>query len=837
MRNVYFLGAMLLFFVGFTTFRQMMIEKQENEGAKLQEPADWSFLQRSYPDFKGADAAKAYDQAVQMAVWQRNTQRTAGTTGWNADWTLEGPNNTGGRFNTVAIHPTTPNIMYAGAASGGVWKTTDGGTTWNPIFDDKPYLSVSHIVFDPTNPNTIFVGTGDTQISGYPFLGDGIYKSTDAGATWTNIGLAQCKIISRIAINPQNPNIIYAATMGLPFERGLDRGLYKTTNGGGTWTKVLYVSDQAGVVDLLLDPTNANTIYATSWDRIRNMQESTVSGSGGRIWKSTDGGTTWNQIMNGITGGDLCRIGIAISQQNNNKLYAVVVNTGLDLENVYKTTNGGTTWTAVQGNNLDFSGLGGFGWYFGQIRVNPTNDNHIWVLGVGVQKSTDGGNNWTDGDGNGDMHSDKHDLEFINGSQMIMATDGGIYKSVNSGSSWTDIEKIPVNQIYRIGIDPNEVENYTIGVQDNGTNEGNQANINTWTRVWWGDGFQARYDEDLPGTYYAMSQNLSIYFIDTTNSVYSDHTTGIDPSDRRGWDAPFTFSPASAKRQYTGTYRVYRNVDGETANWQPISDDLSDGLVYFSRAHIITWVEESPLNQQVIWATTADANVQVTTNDGATWAKVDAALPEFFVTSIHPSHKSMGGAYVTFSGYRYNDNTPHIYKTTNYGQTWTAIAGNLPMFSINDVLVYPTDENIMFVATDGGVYGTVDGGISWNRVGGNMPIVAVYDIEFDATGKKLLAGTYARSLHSFDMDEILSVVSLTPALPTISVTAYPNPTTDVVTIKTDNKIAVEIYNVQGQIVAKGMSNEAISIQQLSAGLYVVRGKDAEHYYQSKFVKQ
>lgn len=835
---MYFGGLLLLSFMGFSALRHHTLEMQEKEGLKLQEPADWFFMQRTYPHFNGADAAKAYDAALQTALIQQTAQRTTSTSGWNANWTLEGPNNTGGRFNTIAVNPQNTNIVYAGSASGGVWKTTNGGTAWTPIFDDKPYLAISDITLHPTDPNTIFVGTGDPQISGYPFLGDGIYKSTDGGTTWTNIGLAQTKIISKIAINPQNPNIIYAATMGLPFERNTDRGLYKTIDGGATWTKVLYVSDQAGVSDLLLDPQNPNIIYATSWDRIRNMQESVVSGSGGRIWKSTDAGATWNQIMTGITTGDLCRIGIDISRQNANKLYATVTNTALDLDNVYVTTDGGTSWNPVQGSGLDFSIYSGFGWYFGQIRVNPNNDNEVWLLGVDIQKTLDGGNTWVGADINGELHADKHDLVFINNNQLLLATDGGMYKTTDAGQSWADFEKIPVNQIYRIGIDKNEPQNYTVGVQDNGTNEGNAASINAWLKVWWGDGFQARYDETLPGTYYGSSQNLSIYFIDTTNFVYNDHTTGIDPSDRRGWDAPFTFSPASPKRQYTGTYRVYRNTSGENANWQPISDDLTDGLIFFDRAHIISGVEESPLNQNVVWACTSDANVHVTTNGGTSWTQVDAALPDFYATCIKPSPKAVGGAYVAFSGYRYNDNTPHLYKTTDYGQTWTPISGNLPMFSINDVLIYPSDENIIFVATDGGVYGTINGGTTWNKVGANMPIVAVYDLEFDANNQKLLAGTFARSLHSFDMSEILSLTSLTPPVKTVAVKAFPNPTSDYIQVElpTPNLI-LNVIDLQGKVVMQAQSNQRINVQSLAKGMYILQADDKTQRYQARFVKQ
>jgi photosystem II stability/assembly factor-like uncharacterized protein len=833
-----------LFVSSLFLFTAFLVRKEvgenEKESKELLEPADWAFLQKSYPNFGGNDVLKQYEYAIKIAKEQMNQSR--GIESWTQPWRLEGPTNTGGRFNCLAIHPTNENIIYAGTASGGVFKTIDGGANWLPIFDQNPFLSIGTIVFDPTNANTIYVGTGDPQISGYPFVGDGIYKSTDAGQTWTNIGMSQGRIITKILINPNNTNIIYAAAMGLPFVKDNNRGLYKTTNGGQTWTQVLFVSDQAGIIDMVMDPTNPNIVYAASWDRIRNMQESIVSGPNGKIWKTTDAGQTWNTAMNGFPTGNLCRIGLAISQQNPNVLYATYATTALEFGGLLKTVDGGANWLDMAAVGLDPTFQSNFAWYFGKIGISPTNDNHIWMLGVTLYKSFDGGSNFTDADANYNLHADKHDLEYDKNGKIWLATDGGLYTLADANNdNWQDADLIPNNQFYRVALNPNDPAQYYGGVQDNGCNGGSYLAPSSWIKYGYGDGFQMRFEPNSPA-YYVESQNLGLAYNDGMGNFYQ-HTNGIDGADRRSWDAPFTLSAFNYKRQYTGTYRVYRNTKGGgmQVQWDTLSSDLTDGIIFFDRAHVISWVEESPVDSQVIYACTSDANVHVTKNDGLSWQNITTSnLPDYYATSIHPSTKSAGTAWLTFSGYRWNDNTSHIYKTTDFGLSWVAIASNLPPFAINDVAIYSQNENVLFVATDGGIYGTVNGGLNWERVG-DMPILAVYDVEIDEVNNRIVAGTFARSLQTYDLNEILLNVKNTDIVIFSALSVFPNPAIDKVYFKITEAsrfvpTEMQVFDMKGNVILRDCFQPELNVSEWSSGIYTLQVKAGNKIWAGKIVK-
>lgn len=818
--------------------REIQKEKEEQEKENPYEPAEAYFLQRTAPDYDGINALRAFEEAVSLV--QKDIKQDKERGAWDNNWQVEGPGNIGGRFNTVAIHPTNPNIMYAGAATGGVWKTINGGTTWNPIFEANTYLSIGDIKIDKNNPNTIYVGTGDPQIGGYSFVGNGVFKSTDAGATWTNIGLQDAKIISRIILHPTNANTIYVAAMGLPFARTPDRGVYKTTDGGLSWNKVLYVSDQAGATDMVIDPQNPNILYASTWDRIRNMQESIVTGPNAKIYKTTDAGANWTPVMNGIVGTDLGRIGLAISQQNPNKLYTTVGSADLTLHGLYSTTNGGQNWTKLPANGLDSSQIySNFGWYFAQIRIHPTNDNFFFVPGVGMMHTTDGGQNFIESDPNYELHADKHDVQFVSANTWIVATDGGLYKTTDNAQSWTDIEDMPVNQFYRVALNPHNPTYYYGGVQDNGSVGGNASMINNWERYWGGDGFQMRFDPNNVNLFYAESQNLGLVALDNGN--YIDHTNGIDYNDRLPWDAAFTISTFDPNRQYCVTQKVYRVTTGAGGQWDSLSNDLTMGPGNFPRGHFLTWVEESPVNQNVIYTCASDGFVHISQNNGANWTNISAGLPDFYATSIHPSAINAGTAVVTFSGYRWNDNTPHIYKTTNYGATWTPIQGNLPQLGINDVVVLPSNEDVLFVANDGGIYGTVDGGASWQRVGGNMPIIPVYDIELDITNKKIVAGTYARSIQTYDYNAILISIGIQNPLAISNISVFPNPANLQISLKlptnvNTNNCNVSIIDAQGKTVLTTCETKEIAIAHLSKGMYIVEAISGNQKFVGKWMK-
>ena len=349
----------------------------------------------------------------------------------------------------MAIDPGNSNVMFVGNASGGVFKTTDGGNNWFPVFDQQPFLAIGAITIDPSNHETIWVGTGDLNISGYPFIGDGVYKSIDGGINWTHMGLEAQSIVSKIIVDPSNTDIIYASTMGIPFFESTDRGLYKSTDGGLTWTKKLFVSENAGVIDMVMNPANPQVIYASSWNRIRNNETSMVYGPDSHIYKTTDGGNNWTILSNGLPSFTTCRIGLAMSVQNPDKLYAMIVDTTFFLQGVYKTTNGGAAWTNATGN-FDNGLFGGQGWYFGKIFVNPQNDNEIYLPGVDLQKSTNGGTTWSPATPpwwTYEVHADGHYMDFIDGNTFFYCTDGGMYKTTDNCATWTDAEDIPNNNL------------------------------------------------------------------------------------------------------------------------------------------------------------------------------------------------------------------------------------------------------------------------------------------------------------------------------------------------------------------------------------------------------
>ena len=681
-----------------------IVGNTENESNSLEANENF-FLVRSYPD--SYVDPKAYDAAVKKITSEENTNRE------EVSWMQEGPGNIGGRINCMAIEPANTNVIYAGNASGGIFKTTDGGASWNPVFDEQPYLAIGAITIDPNNHQIVWAGTGDLNIGGYPFIGDGIYKSTDAGATWIHMGLTDECIISKIIVDPSSSNTVYASAMGIPFFTSNDRGLYKSTDGGLSWSQVLFVDVDAGVIDMVMDPTNPQTIYAASWNRIRNNEVSEVSGPDAHIYKSTDGGITWTMIGNGLPDFITSRIGIAISQQNPDKLYAVIVDTTYVVQGIYKTENGGSSWSNATGN-FDNDIYGAQGWYFGKIYVNPANDNNIYVPGVDLQQSFNGGSLWSQATPPWwlyQVHADGHYMDFVNGNTLYYCTDGGMYKTTDNCANWSDVENIPNTQFYHVAYNPFSPDQSFGGSQDNGTLGGNASGFNSWNRIFGGDGFKPFFDPDNSNLFYVETQNGGLAYTDDGGFYnFYDFTTGIDEEDRRSWDMPYLMSQQDNTYFICGTYRIYEMNGAPFGTWSVISPDLTDGPVSEDRFHVITTVSQSPLNANYLYAGTSDGNVWAT-SDGSTWNNVTSFLPERYVTSILASPINSNTVFVTHSGYKYNEFIPHVHKSQDNGQNWTDISGDLPQMAVNDIVVTPGYEDKIFVATDGGVYYTVNGGL------------------------------------------------------------------------------------------------------------------------------
>ncbi|MEM7161335.1 MAG: T9SS type A sorting domain-containing protein [Bacteroidota bacterium] len=759
--------------------------------------------------------------------------------GPDSPWRQEGPTNIGGRLNSVAIHPTNPDIIFTGSSTGGLYRTLNGGDDWQSVADGFEYLAIGDIVFDPVDPQIIYTGTGDPNITILPHPGNGVYRSPDNGDTWVNIGLNNAGIISEIAINPSDNQIIYAASMGLPFETSNDRGLYRSQDGGQSWEQILFVSDDAGIIDIVMDPTNPQILYAASWDRIRNNTESVVYEDDSKIFKTIDGGESWIQLTNGLPGNDQVRIGLDISAQDSETLVALYVGQDMQVGGIYRTENGGDSWDALGITGLE-NALGGFGWYFGKIRMNPFDDQEITVLGVGLYTSFNNGQSWEETAPvwwTYEVHADKHDLVYYDENLRFLATDGGLYKHENAfNGNWIDIENLPITQFYRIAIDPHNPGIYAGGAQDNGTTEGSFQDLVNWPRVYGGDGFQPTYDPENSDLFYAETQRGGLVFDDGFG--FQSWTFGIDDADRRFWDMPYIMSAHSTSRFYTGTYRIYRIDDAPYGSWYPISDDITDGDVLGGSFNTISTVAESPINEDIIYGGTTDGNVWRTLDGGNNWTDITEGLPERYVTNIKASSDNENVLFVTHNGYKDNDNISHLHMSLDYGDNWIDISGDLPEIPINHIEMMGDDT--LFIATDVGVYFSIDQGVEWLRIGNNMPLIPVFDIEIDSEMNRLVAGTFARSIMSFPLDSLFQEPIGLSDLNEIEIHLFPNPFNEFIQLQSDINIdEIRFFDLKGRLLDQrfNIQNKTIETSNLSTGTYVVEIRSGNDVFRKKMIKK
>jgi photosystem II stability/assembly factor-like uncharacterized protein len=812
-------------------------EAADAEDKEVLEPNDAFWQQRTVPGELPDEAA--YHAAMQEAQMQMQSANRGvlAFQGFDKLWTTEGPANIGARVNSLAIHPTNENIMYAGFERGGVWKTTNGGTSWLPIFDAESTLSGGDICLDPSNPNNVYVGTGDPSIPFTTFSGNGVYKSLNAGSTWANIGLTAMGVISRVAVSPNNSNTIYAAAMGKPFLRDNNRGLYKTTNGGTTWTQVLFINNETGITDMVINPTNPQEIYVAAMTCIRSYTENKRASVETKILKTTNGGTTWTVVQGGLpVGEEHNRIGLTMCKSQPNVLYAVYTDPSFAYEGIYKTTDSGANWTVVGDANsgIDVNMYNGFGWYFGQIRVNPTNPDEVTVLSVEMWSSQDGGLSWFKSVPpwyTYEVHADKHAMVYTNTGKIIIGTDGGIYRSDvltdnTNGNTWTDIENIPCTQFYHVAHNPHNSTTYHGGAQDNGSTTGNAANLTAWTRDYGGDGFQSRFHKTDPNIIYYETQNGGI--VGTIDGGAS--TFGVRGSEaateRTNWNTPYILSPHNQNTLYYGCQSLYKSTDnGQTS--VKISDTLTGNITWLKSAHTITSIDESPVTVGKLYVGTGNGYLWRSLNGGTSWDSIHQnGLPRRYLTSVVASPSNSNRVFATFSGYKLNDNTPHVFRSDNNGTTWTSIRGNLPNFVINDIFVMPNrNDQILFVATDVGVFGSLNAGTTWERLGTNMPLIPINDIEYNPTLNTLIAGSFARGILSYPMAVLLPTSGA--AAEQLHISIFPNPTTDVLNFSIKNQdlstATYRIFDLNGkEIVQKtALSNPNIDVADLPKGVYIL----------------
>ncbi len=811
--------------------QQTFLEKPVKETKSLY-PNDLWMQQRSYPNgFNKTLFVKRMDE-IKNTRYINSQSKAVDLT---LPWLLEGPGNIGGRFNVLKQHPTSANTIFAGAANGGIFKTTDGGTTWNPIFDDISYMSIGDIEIDPNSPNTMYVGTGDKNFGGGSHIGNGVYKTTDGGNTWTASGLDQTGIVTKVIVDPTNSNTVFAATLGNTFQKTNERGVYKSTDGGATWNNVLFISDSSGVIDMVMDPSNPNVLYASGYNRLNNFISHRVYGPAAKVFKTTDGGNTWNALGGGLPTGTESRIGLAIDPSNSNTIFAIYVGTNLDIKDVYKSTNAGTTWTPM---NVTSSGvptdmMGNFGWYFGRIYINPYNSNNMIIGGVDMFQTTDGGTSWSQNVPDWwtyDVHADKHDVLFLDATSYIIATDGGLYKTTDLGNTWNDIENIPVTQFYHIAVDPLNTGVYGGGAQDNGTSEGNAIAINNWQKLYGGDGFRLTYLKNYLGAKIYETQNGNIIWEDVSTNQ-TNVSPVVNSPDRTNWDTPYFINEETGEL-FVGTSKMQVMQNAPYGSYTDITGDLTKvgiGQPFGQdRYHTIVEISGVNGNNDMIFAGTNDGLIWRMDRNGANWdwTNVTGNLPNRYVTEIKSSINPNGSIYVCFSGYTDNDYSSYLYKTDDFGATWVDISGNLPNVPVNDIEIPQGQyDDYLFAALDGGVYFTQDGGANWDYVGVNLPLVTISDIEIDYTNQKLIAGTYSRSVFSYDISWIDNLGTDFTGLKeqtSFKLNVYPNPVTNQLTINSTQKGWFKLFDANGRLVLqKNINNQTttISVINLPKGVY------------------
>lgn len=838
-KTISFAFILLTIFQG-CEVKQEHIEHTQTFEERMEEkfyPEEGHMMAKNYPE--KTFAYKAYEAALANVKKEISFSDSR-----NGAWVNEGPGNIGGRINTIGMHPSNSSEMMLGYGYGGIFKTENGGDDWFPVFDQEDITTISDIKYDPNDGNIVYVGTGDLNISGFAKNGRGVYKSTNSGEDWTKIGLEDAGIIAEIGISEANSDIVYAASMGIPFLRTEDRGLYKSTNGGEDWEQVLYLNDSTGVIDIEVHPEDPNIVYAASWTRIRNNEESILEGDQVGIFKTIDGGDTWTRLSNGLPEGQLVRPGLAMFEGNPDVVYSIFVHDyqdtlcspGYQLEGVYKTFDAGDSWSEIptgEETGLPCSILGGFGWYFGQIRVSPFDADLLFIMGVDGWVTRDGGGTWgraTPGWFTYEVHADLHDLVFDN-VDMYLATDGGAYKTnvFNIENEWEDIEDIVSTQFYRVAVSPHDEGAYFGGAQDNGTTGGNELGINEWPRIFGGDGFQMVFHPTDPNIFYVETQNGRIRITTDGGESFQGATSGLYGS--RNWDMQYIMSSIDPSILYTGTDRMFRSfpLDGETPEWFEISGNLTDTLDIYGYQHNITTLDESPVNSNILYCGVSDGFVWRSLDFGVTWDQINAGLPRRYISDIKASRFEENTVYLTIQGYKDNDNTPYIYKSTDNGDNWVNINGDLPQIAINDILLSPTDEEdaTIFVGTDGGVYFTRNAGVNWERLGDNMPIFPIFDLAI-TPDDKLVAGSFARGIYTFDLGQLEELGSEDLVLQS-DLRIFPTISNDQVTIEWkegNRKSKIEIISSSGIKVFEGKHSNGgqFDIQSLEAGIYFVRSE-------------
>ncbi|MDP6569847.1 MAG: hypothetical protein QGF57_01245, partial [Candidatus Marinimicrobia bacterium] len=727
-------------------------------GAIAKEPAalpnEWMGYQRTYP--YGKINHQHYLQAMRQAEMQHKNSVSR-----NTEWELLGPTNIGGRITDLIIDSENPGTIYIGAASGGIYKTINNGMSWQQMFHQVPVISIGDLAIDPQNAEVLYAGTGEANASSYSFLGDGIWKSVNGGIDWIHSGLEESAYIARIIVDHSNSNRIFAAACGTLFSSNSQRGVYRSLDGGTEWERVLFLNDSTAAIDLVQHPVNPDILYAAMWERVRGLNYRKSGGESSGIWKTTDGGDTWSELNFGLPdGANVGRIGLAMSTSDPNTLYAfydkhLEENEDYSFLGIYKTTNGGVSW--LQTNDQSIYAMNSrFGWYFGQVRVDPDNPDRVFALGVDLVRTENGGESWETIAGyfnTNEIHVDHHALEFDpNTNRMFVGNDGGLYYSENYGNSWSHINNVPLTQFYAIEVDYQNPHRIYGGTQDNNTIRTMTGELNDWHSILGGDGFYTLVNPTNSDIIFAEYQWGNLYR-STNGGDWMDYIGYNWQEDRTNWSSPLVMDPQNPTTLYFGTYRVWKTINNGS-EWNIFSDDLTmgdDGSSY----HTITTLAVSPHNSNHILAGTDDGRVHFKTGNLSGWQEISAGLPNRWITRVafDPFHENR--MYVTLSGFRWEDPLPHIFRSEDLGGSWMDISSNLPELPINCIVLDPQQEGHIYIGTDSGIFFTSNGGTSWQSYSLNLPNLPIMDLKIHQPTRKLIVGTYGASAYSLALDNFL----------------------------------------------------------------------------------
>jgi photosystem II stability/assembly factor-like uncharacterized protein len=695
-----------------------------------------------------------------------------------------GPAVTGGRIADVEVHPARRSTWYVAAGSGGVWKTTNAGITWHPVFDDQPSFSIGEITLDPDDPAVVWVGTGENVSGRHVAWGDGVYRSADGGKRWTRMGLEHAEHIGRILIHPDDHNTLLVAAEGPLWSAGGQRGVYRSTDGGATWERVLFVDEDTGATDLEFHPTNPDIVYAATYQRRRTVWSLLAGGPGSGIWKSVDGGATWRELTTGLPGGDddvdVGKIGLAVTPADPDRVYATI-EAGDDKQGFYASFDRGESW---ERRNAYISGGTG-PHYYQEIEASPIDADRVYQMDVFMHVTSDGGRTFSELGTGREKHSDNHALYIDpdDPGHLIAGTDGGLYESFDDGATWRHFANLPVSQFYKVALS-SRAPYYDVlaGAQDLGTLHGPARTMSVegvrnqdWYVPYGADGYGVAFDPDDPDVFYQMSQNGNLvrHHRPSEENVYiRPQPAPGDPPERWNWDSPLEVSTHHVGRIYFGSQRLWRS-DDRGSSWTAISGDLTTNTNRFelpvagrvrstdalfdlgamSRYATLTAISESPLQAGRLWTGSDDGLVFTSSDGGRRWRRVSPPeLPErAFINDVEASQHDADGAFVVADNHKTGDYRPLLFATDDGGERWRSITGDLP----DGVIVWAIQQDheepgLLFLGAENGLYVSLNGGVNWQRLAAGVPTISFRDVKLQRRDDDVVGATFGRGIYVLD---------------------------------------------------------------------------------------